>query len=1015
MEENFRKNILNQLPAAYAYHKVICDQKETPTDYLYLDVNEAFEKLTGLKQESIVGKTSAEVITGLEKDSFDWLNFFGEVAINGGQKETELFLKSLNRWYRIKAFSPQKYYFAAIFIDITKDKELILKQITENIEEVFWVRSADNQEIIYVNKAYEKVWGRSRQSLIENPDTFIESVYKDDKEAVLAEYSEFMKTGEFDLTYRITQPDGSIRWVQVRSFSIEGEQESITGSTGIAIDVTDFMETKKKLKKNKKQLDMFFEQSLDGFFFMMLDKPIVWDDSIDKKKTLDYVFENQHMSKINQSMLDQYGAVEDDFIGLTPNDLFKHDLQHGYEVWEEFFDKGRLHIETKEQRFDGTKMYVVGDYICLYDDKGRITGHFGVQRDVTETKQVKQNLSLSLQRFEDVAAVTGEYIWEIDRDGIYTFLSDRVFKIKQRTKEELVGSTPIDYMPESDAKMVQNLLKRSFEKQSSFKDLEHRTILPDGSIIWERVSGVPMFDNNNRLIGYRGTGSDITEKKQMRKEIEEKERLYRGIIESQQDLIIRMDVEGKFTFVNDVYCKKFGKSKEELIGNKFNPLVHKDDIEATKEAMKDLKTSPYRVYIEQRVKTIEGWIWLAWEEYAIRNDEGEIVEIQAVGRDISELKEAQRKAEEANKAKSEFLATMSHEIRTPMNSIIGMAELLMETDLDKEQKKYVQLFESAGDNLLTLINDILDLSKIEAGKIELEEKEFNLVNTVESIAEMMAIKAYNKELELPCRISPIIPEYLIGDQGRLKQILINIIGNAIKFTKEGEVSIQVDLFNKLEKQNKVKIMFEVTDTGIGIPKERQEEIFASFTQADSSNTREYGGTGLGLAISKELVELMEGEIWLESNLGEGSSFYFTVSLSVSEQKALGQEETDYQLDYQELDVLVVDDNSTNLLILEEYLAFKGASVDLAEGAEEAIALLENDMNYQLILLDFLMPQMNGIKLAKYIRTELNLTEVKIIILFSDFQSRPEEKDGFAYIDDYLMKPLRKKDLFSCIA
>ncbi|MGM0415239.1 MAG: response regulator, partial [Bacillota bacterium] len=324
-------------------------------------------------------------------------------------------------------------------------------------------------------------------------------------------------------------------------------------------------------------------------------------------------------------------------------------------------------------------------------------------------------------------------------------------------------------------------------------------------------------------------------------------------------------------------------------------------------------------------------------------------------------------------------------------------------------------FESAGDNLLTLINDILDLSKIEAGKIELEEKEFNLVNTVESIAEMMAIKAYNKELELPCRISPIIPEYLIGDQGRLKQILINIIGNAIKFTKEGEVSIQVDLFNKLEKQNKVKIMFEVTDTGIGIPKERQEEIFASFTQADSSNTREYGGTGLGLAISKELVELMEGEIWLESNLGDGSSFYFTVSLSVSEQKALGQEETDYQLDYQELDVLIVDDNSTNLLILEEYLAFKGASVDLAEGAEEAIALLENDMNYQLILLDFLMPQMNGIKLAKYIRTELNLTEVKIIILFSDFQSRPEEKDGFAYIDDYLMKPLRKKDLFSCIA
>ena len=522
------------------------------------------------------------------------------------------------------------------------------------------------------------------------------------------------------------------------------------------------------------------------------------------------------------------------------------------------------------------------------------------------------------------------------------------------------------------------------------------------------------------------------------KELAESQRKMADIINFLPDAMLVIDKEGRVIAWNYAMEKLTGVKSDEIIG--------KDNYEYAipfhgkrRPILIDLVLNPDSEYeTTYSMFRREGRKLLA-ETHALQLKHGEAylfgtasalydakgVEVGAIEtlRDITEWKciekeliDARCTAEEATQARSDFLANMSHEIRTPMNGVIGMTSLLLQSELTPEQREYARTVQASADTLLTIINDILDFSKIEAGKLDFEHIDFDLRITLDELMELLSVKAEEKDLEFAGYLQPDVPLLLKGDPGRLRQVLLNLGSNAIKFTSTGEVTIEAQLIRETEE--KAVIRFSVKDTGIGIPADRLDRLFKSFSQVDSSTTRKYGGTGLGLAISKRLVELMDGEIGVESEEGRGATFWFSVCLEKQRHAARKQSEIVLPRDIRGKRILAVDDNETNRKILKAALESWQCRATVAADADQALALLklaaQNETPFEMAILDFMMPDLDGESLGRMIKKEPELKDIRLVLLTSRGMRGDAARARNLGFEAYLTKPIKQSQLFDAI-
>ena len=886
-----------------------------------------------------------------------------------------------------------------------KESEERFKELTENLGEVIWVRQ--DGQIIYISTTYEKVWGKTCQSLYDNPHSFIDSIYPDDKERFLQMYcgENYTVKGLSDEQFRIISPDGAIRWIWRRAFPINDANGRMIRIVGISEDITEIKQ---------------YEESLRQAIESVKIAKTTYQDMFEKSKAIMILVEAETGKLIdaNNAASEFYGYTIEQLKTMTISEI-------NFFTQPEILQRMALAKTQQCPYFEFQHRLASGELrdVAVFSNPIRINDKvyvYSIINDMTPKKTLEKAIKQASENFTTFFNSIDDLLYVVDfQTTKIIYVNSTVCKKMGYSKDELIGRSVLLLHPENRHGEMKKVVMDLLSGEADYCSIPAITKYGQEISMELRITA---GEWNGDPVNF-GVMKDISA-------ITKSEEKFSKAFNTVSVLMAITTLEDwRYLDVNDTFLETLGYDREEVIGKRSTDLnmYAEGDRKAINIAFESAgRVHNLEVSINGRDGSVYTCIYCAesitfGETPCILKSLMDITkrkEIEESKRKTElELRQAKEAAETANIAKSQFLANMSHEIRTPMSGIVGYIELLSRMPLEKEQASYLAEIKASTDALLLLINDILDYSKIEAGKLLIETIPFNLQRLVEETVSLFSPKAHGKGIEIVSYIEAGVPSEVQGDPGRLRQVLNNIIGNAVKFTDKGEVTVKVKRLK--ESNEKVLLQIEIQDTGIGISDETKQKLFQVFMQADASTTRKYEGTGLGLAISKKILELIGGDIEVVSELGKGSTFVITLELEKGQPEAKEQMTKPLKsINLNNLKVMIVDDHESNRVIFREYLGETGCKVIIAKDGTEGLEILKglgSESLPQIVLVDYMMLGLSGLEFGEQVLKDGRLKGIRLILITSATQKGDANLAQTMGFSGYLSKPIRKKELIEVIS
>lgn len=871
--------------------------------------------------------------------------------------------------------------------------------ILETVKDGIIVTDTD-RKVCFCNRRFLRLWQYEEDQAAGKDDSSVFTriiEHLKDPSQFITHVEELYQTPELESMEQIELKDG--RSLELRS-SPQMIDGSVTGRVWSFRDISSHIHAEKYFKKSEEKLLHLAENASDILYYMTLP----------------------------DGRYEYISSAVTELTGYPPEEYYRHPkliAEIVHPDWREYLQTQWANLlqgnmppfyEYQIVHRSGEVRWMNQRNTLVRDADGKPVALEGIVSDITERKRAEEALIGSKERYRTILDNMHDVVYSYDPQQKITFVSDSV-KLYGYDPAEVLGSSMLDFIHPDDHAVIAQDISNRIRSSEDFVT-EKRIMTKSGEKQYVEITGRAVKDSSNRIINITGIIRNITDRRKAEDAQRESERRYRIMLKNSHDITAIIDERAIHLYLSESFERWTGFMTQKMIGKCAMEFIHPDDIEKTMEAFHTTLVNPdlpvkvtYRhLHKDGTYRYYEALAINMLKEPLIKGILLNVREVTERVKTQEELRKAINLADAANKAKSAFLAKMSHEIRTPMNGILGTTELLLGTQLSEEQRDYLTLTKTSARNLLSLLNNILDIARIESGKLELLESQFSLEKIISSILKIMKGQAAAKGIELFCQIDAGVPDTLCSDHQRLTQILTNLLANALKFTEKG--SIRVTVRKESQEREQIILHFTVEDTGCGIPPEKRNLVFEPFIQVEQAQVMNSGGSGLGLSICKELVTLMKGAIWLESEPGTGSTFHFTLPVTVGQKEQI-KEGAPVQIagEVRPISIIIAEDEVINRRVIVDYLKKQGHTIAAAGSGEEVLRKLAEG-SFELVLMDIHMSGMDGLEATRRIREKEKNTgkHIPIIALTAYAMTNDRERFLEAGMDNYLSKPVEFEEL-----